>query len=340
MEDRPLFWQFRWPTGDLYKFVRTSFIDPTEMRTTRILTSGVALGAASESHDYMPLQSHGTLYRQLADLKTEQDIIDFADSFGSLTRGKLITLPNGKTRRRQLVGMGEEVEFWYQNIQAMRRAVCLWDAIKNRDDEALNKMIQWKGNDRVIYIRYTPRFRIQIIASKRRRPLLLKQFTPGDLIAPAKSLVQDWTNQGMDGQVSPRLLQVLPPQETELKEFHRLGMYIVPQSLIGALWLQLALAIDGNKEYRKCENGQCSELIEISLDPSGRRVDRVFCSPRCKMQVQRDKEKEAISLFHQGWSYPRIAKKLGSKPSIIEGWVKKKSWKSATQKTRKQLTPG
>jgi len=63
-----------------------------------------------------------------------------------------------------------------------------------------------------------------------------------------------------------------------------LGVRIVPADLLGALWLQLARAIEGDKQYRKCEYRDCGKWFEISKggDTAGKRADAQYCEPRCR----------------------------------------------------------
>ena len=57
-----------------------------------------------------------------------------------------------------------------------------------------------------------------------------------------------------------------------------LALFIVPSSLISAIWLQFAMAIDGDRNYRSCKN--CGKWFEVG--GSARRVDAEACSPSCR----------------------------------------------------------
>ena len=61
----------------------------------------------------------------------------------------------------------------------------------------------------------------------------------------------------------------------------RLGL--APQGLLDALWMQLALAIDGSQSLRKC--AECKKWFSIR---SGRgRSDKKYCSNACRMRTYR-----------------------------------------------------
>ena len=63
----------------------------------------------------------------------------------------------------------------------------------------------------------------------------------------------------------------------------RLGIYLTPQDLLAAMWLQMALAVDGDKNYRQCP--ECQNWFEVS--PSTARSDKVFCSTACRVRAYR-----------------------------------------------------
>jgi hypothetical protein len=62
-----------------------------------------------------------------------------------------------------------------------------------------------------------------------------------------------------------------------------LAVQVVATGLLEALWLQLALAIDGDKRHRAC--AQCGRWFE--LDPAIARTSRTFCSDACKSRAAR-----------------------------------------------------
>ncbi len=97
----------------------------------------------------------------------------------------------------------------------------------------------------------------------------------------------------------------------------RLGLHIVPRSLIGRIWLQFARAIDGNRAFRRCQD--CRKWFEVT--PHVTRTDRIFCSPTCKASAHRGKIAEARRLFARGVSPREIARQLASTTDKVEGWV-------------------
>src|SRR3989442_442659 len=58
-----------------------------------------------------------------------------------------------------------------------------------------------------------------------------------------------------------------------------------PLTLLSAMWLQLALSVVGDKEFRACK--LCRRLFEISTEQTGYRKHREFCSESCKTKDYR-----------------------------------------------------
>src|SRR5206468_8187324 len=81
-------------------------------------------------------------------------------------------------------------------------------------------------------------------------------------------------------------------------ESGRMALELVPRGLLGALWLQFALAVGGNKEFRQC--GQCNTWFELSPETS--RTNRLFCSGACRTRAHRLRQEQARAMRRQGKS--------------------------------------
>src|SRR5439155_5955574 len=57
----------------------------------------------------------------------------------------------------------------------------------------------------------------------------------------------------------------------------RLALRLVPATLLGALWLQFAAAVDGGHDFRACR--ECGRWFR--LDPATARTSREFCANAC-----------------------------------------------------------
>jgi hypothetical protein len=97
-----------------------------------------------------------------------------------------------------------------------------------------------------------------------------------------------------------------------------LGLQVIPKSLLGALWLQFALAVGGNKKYRAC--GTCGQWFELSPDIA--RTTKHFCSDACRSRAYRGRKERAQLLAAEGKSLKDIAEQLESEVKTVKGWLK------------------
>jgi hypothetical protein len=141
---------------------------------------------------------------------------------------------------------------------------------------------------------------------------LLGRFVRGDLVKPALHYVQSTVNRQLEGRASPRLLWNANRE--------RLGLYLVPESLIGALWLQFARAVERDSQFRQC--AECSIWFELA--PGTARTDKVYCTTPCRAKAYRKRQAEAVRLHGEGRSAEEIARALESDPETVRGWIEQK----------------
>ncbi|MFZ5768638.1 MAG: hypothetical protein ACOY3F_08080 [Bacillota bacterium] len=266
---------------------------------------------------YQPLRMFTGLFRTFADTPpTKEGILRFANKYGHLfeLQDAVVVEHEG----RKAVASAEALSLWQQQIWDMRLAVELWDAVQARDIAALSRRLTWTkgpGGMGVLYDTHLtgdsgePRY-TEWIAAPNIHPERLELFAPGDLVMPALYRVQRVVNEHLKGQVSPRLLWD--------EHRSRLGLHIVPQSLIGALWLQFAHAITGRKAYRRCE--ECGTWFEVS--PRVARTNRIYCSNACRTRAYRRRKVQAQQMYAAGKAIGEIAEALGSDEATVAGWVK------------------
>jgi hypothetical protein len=113
-------------------------------------------------------------------------------------------------------------------------------------------------------------------------------------------------NGGLAGRVTPRFVQ--DPRNGKLE------LQTVPENLLGALWLQLAEAIGGGKQFRQCIT--CGGWFEVSG-----RSDRRVCSDACRSRAYRGRQERARQLAAEGKGFPAIATELGSSVKTVRKWV-------------------
>jgi hypothetical protein len=262
------------------------------------------------SKRYQPLRLYPALFRSFADITpTEEGILSFANEYGRLDTGKLLKVPSKKDPREGTLYVGEPLSLWVSEIAAMNQALTLWDMAQNRDMTGLSGFIHWSG-DSVHYdsgpgLERTTR----TIAHLNEEPRLVGVLLHGDLVTPALFHVQHVVNQHLEERLSPKVLWG--------KDYTHLNLYFMPNSLIGALWLQFAQAIDGNKTYRRCD--ECRAWFELS--PEVARTTKRFCSNACRVKAYRERKATARQLHSEGVGIEGIANRLDSDPETVAGWV-------------------
>jgi transposase-like protein len=206
----------------------------------------------------------------------------------------------------------------------MSYAIELWEAARNGDVASLANVILWKPDGSGVEIVSHPGVpRGQLpqapahverawIASTHLDDDVLGRFVQGDLVKPALHHVQSMINRQLEGRASPRLLWDANRQ--------RLGLYIVPEGLIGALWLQFARAVERDSQFRQC--AECGIWFELARGTA--RTDKLYCSTPCRTKAYRKRQAEAARLHGEGRSIDDIARTLESDPETVRGWIERK----------------
>ena len=134
---------------------------------------------------------------------------------------------------------------------------------------------------------------------------------------------------GVSSFVDEGLQESMAPRFSWSTDRDRFELRLTPRSLLGALWMQLALALTDEKSFHECE--VCSHVIEISKDTTGARTDARFCSDACRAQAYRDRKKRARELAEEGRTATQIAKELGIRnqrkvtaTARVKSWLKNK----------------
>lgn len=235
---------------------------------------------------YEPLKAEPTLFRVFAGLEpTESRFQGFADDYGAL--GFDVSLDAGGPARK-----GEPFSRWKAEWKAIRNIVEVLGAVNQRDVKRLAGWIQVTG-DKAAFVRRTPRELAHgsIIAIRDddiwHESMKRENGQVERLMRLATFWIQRLVNERLNGDltngthVRPRLLFHVDQGEFVLQ--------IVPSSLIGVLWLQCALAIEGDLEYRRC--AWCRQWILLSPEGEGRRRHTKYCSSSCKLKAHRERHR-------------------------------------------------
>lgn len=306
-----------------------------------VLTNGRPIGTSDERIYHPP----ANLFLRFSETpRTKEGIRKFADRYGLLGlqygQGQAsITIPTERASNGAIpelsggavtgfTGSGELLSAWTHQIRDMRIAVELWTMLReaeNGSDHALKRHILWRGSDRVFY--ETPPdegkdYRISaVIASAEFQPEILKRFSPGSVVGPARYYLQRLINESLEGVVSPQLLWSWSRRRgAEAAAAPRtLGLYFVPESLLAHMWLQLAEAVAAHKRFRRCK--ACGTWMLLATSDEGSRTSRLTCSNTCRMRLYQVRMTKAAQLFVKGKTVDQIARTLDAEPSRVRGWV-------------------
>lgn len=246
----------------------------------------------SNQLEYRPLEKRTGLFRELASLNaSEAAVRSFATMFGLLESGDNVELSSEAATVR---AHGETLTFWKTEIQHLRLAVDLWDA--------------YQTGDRNNLVAPTTK-----LARNRSRFGLRPGFHPddSDVAVEAMRAIQEIVDQNLAGRVNARFLAQEASQIPKVT--------LQPQSLLGAIWLQFAAAVDARKKFASCQH--CGAPFEISLAQTGKRSDARFCSDRCRVGYHRDRIERARGLRSKGMSPSKIARELAAPIETVRGWL-------------------
>jgi hypothetical protein len=275
---------------------------------------------------YFPLSEEPALFRAFAAVDPTPDgVLEFVDHYGSLTGALAAQAFTDPSQPGLLLAPTRDTyASCREQALAMRRAVALWDLCQRRDVCGLARHVRWTedaGGEAAIHYDSHPDFRPgqtlaapgertqAVIASPQVRPELLAQVSAGDVTLAASLYITQVINEHMKGWVTPRM--AWDPKRL------RTALQLFPDSLLGALWLQLAEAVGGDKAFRSCK--ECGRWFELT--PQGARKSKFFCSNACRSKAYRDRQGHARQRRAEGASLKEIAAELDSDVATVRKWV-------------------
>lgn len=295
------------------------------------------LAVASDNRNLSPPRRYDPLSEQTglflifaATPTTQEGIRYFADRFGMLLNAKITVTPpttGRRTRLREVLSQHcEPYEQWQGEIVRMQEAVRLWNLLEGGDEEELSRHVRWTKaagkNSRVEFDSHPElppgveppspaRRTAEVIASTEVDADWLNQFAAGDVVLPARLLLQRMLNRQFDDKLHPRVT---------LDVDGAMDLTLQPETLLAAMWLQFAKAVCEHKQYRNCL--VCNNPFELS--PETARTNRRFCSIACKNRSFRSRQEQARRLHEEGKPAGEIAEELGASVAVVVGWIRAK----------------
>jgi hypothetical protein len=299
-----------------------------------------------------PLNITG-LFRIFADTEpTLEGIQQFANRYGCLgadLRGPFkdqVNYPELSSGER----MGEPFEAWVGEIFRMRHAVELWDCLQAGDVKSVSRFIRRReipDNSELTVHYIGPKIPIGASGATRQESFQIGLITDGsrpdgarhfdheffswapsatmfgpprivffplnDELAPGWAALQGIINSMLlKHRVTPNLTWTRHVATQELR------VRIVPSSLLSAIWMQFANAVEGGKEYRQCDT--CKTWFEVTAHA---RAGAKFCRNACRFRAYRMRQAKAGEFYSQGVAVDVIAERLNSDVETVKGWLGK-----------------
>lgn len=139
----------------------------------------------------------------------------------------------------------------------------------------------------------------------------MERFTVGEVLLPGWAYLQ--------GQIDDCLGQLDPAKPCMAwdPKRERPALRYGPHTLLDALWLQFADAVDRDKVFGQCQ--ECGKWFEIA--PDAARTHRRFCSNSCRGKAYRERQDKARQLFTVGKTFEEIADELDSDVATVRRWI-------------------
>src|SRR5262249_25883107 len=94
--------------------------------------------------------------------------------------------------------------------------------------------------------------------------------------------------------------------------------HLAPKSLLGAMWLQFALAVGGDTQHRACP--ACGKWFAVAPDTV--RANKFYCGESCRSRAYRARKEQARTLAGEGKPPKQIAEALATDVEKVKGWLK------------------
>jgi hypothetical protein len=202
---------------------------------------------------------------------------------------------------------------WKTEIGQMKGLIVLWEAAKNGDSEALKPFVL-KQDERDIFW-HLP------------EPYMQEDETQ-DVPAWNNQTYPPRSNDDLPRQAFPYLAEristsLIGNAEPVVTWDWRKGRCLfthAPTNLLGAMYVQFARALEGAKDYRRCEG--CSGWLEVKRKNNPKPA--LYCSRSCRNRAHQARKEKARAMFAKGKSHKEIAAELNARVAAIKQWVKKR----------------
>jgi hypothetical protein len=282
---------FRW--ADAYSFGR-------DVNST--LERFLIANSSQAWRRYWPLEDTPGLFRSFADLETsEAAILEFASRYGALGVAQGIEIPAAKHDDSDHeetfdfdFGNGERLSLWVDEILGLRQMLKVWDALQVLAVDDLQSWFRVEDFHGALRAVYDPGESMhRAVYTHERVPVsIVQEFQWYLSHAEIRRITEDPSTVALsfirtvtEGRLREQVVARMVYQDES--EGGPLGVSIVPKTLLGALWLQAAHAIEANKSFGRCR--ECRGWFEVPTEllMMGRK-DVGFCSVACRNHAEEE----------------------------------------------------
>jgi len=190
------------------------------------------------------------------------------------------------------VAYGEPLTVWLREVTELQQALSLWQQAKHvkplGDPDAL-KMFRdlIAASPHPATTGPWPDVSDDSITMPHVKLLTVASIDPANTLSEKDARHLAWLH--LSHVVTARLKTHTEPCLVYAEALARPQFHVVPKTLLGAVWLQLALAITRDKNYRCCEF--CGAWFAV-VPGEGHTLARRFCSTNCRVRANRHKRRE------------------------------------------------
>ncbi len=251
--------------------------------------------------------SEAALFRQFADLQNGKDVVTFANAYGML--GSPAVVHRGVTEPYRALG-SDDLAAWLHHAAQARWLVTLLDGFRSNTNVSRHFGVypNYRGVPELFYFshpEYRPGptnnnswdVRDELMQPEGKPPGyfcsplnhdsdLVRAYEQGDFRLLARSAFTKCINlklQRVTGESTPGIGFKLSVEDDSPV------LKTVVSTLTDVIWLQLAHAATGSRDYRRCEH--CGQWFAGYQRGQQRRSDRKFCSSACKTRAFREKQR-------------------------------------------------
>ncbi len=279
----------------------------TSRRKEWVLTRNTKQGEGFQKWVYNPLHDYPGLFREFALLTSGNHAAcrEFADNYGLLGIGVMVDSPGEAFRTAELLSA------WADHVQAMARAVWVWDRWAARDTDRLRERLSPVTHLDPLEWGYDETLPDGGHMGQLIPPASGKPFSTDDILAPAALLLVRWVNEALAPHTQPALLYDFSTGRAVLR--------LRPSNLLGAMWLQFAQAIAQGDSFRGCAS--CGKWFKVNTAEDARKARKKFCSQVCKLHDHRRRQAEALRLHAEGTKPGEIATHISTPLKTVKTWL-------------------